>query len=155
MRWSEIGDQRCSVARTLSVIGERWTLLVLREAFLRTRRFDDFQRLTGAPRPILADRLRTLVEQGILERRPYGSHPDRFEYRLTEKGLDLYPVIVSLMEWGDRWMPDELGAPVTLEHRGCGHEITPVLTCPGCGDRVGARDIRAHVPDRELEKASA
>ena len=151
MRWSEIGDQRCSVARALSVIGERWTLLVLREAFLRTRRFDDFQRLTGAPRPILADRLRTLVDRGILERRPYGTHPDRHEYRLTEKGLDLYPVIVSLMEWGDRWMADELGPPVTLEHRGCGHEVTPVLACPDCGDRVQARDMRAFVPDRASE----
>jgi DNA-binding HxlR family transcriptional regulator len=148
MRWSEIGDQRCSVARTLSVIGERWTLLVLREAFLRTRRFDDFQRLTGAPRPILADRLRSLVEHGILERRPYGTHPDRNEYRLTEKGLDLYPVIVSLMEWGDRWMPDDFGPPVTLEHRGCGHVISPQLTCPECGGRVAARDMRASAPDR-------
>lgn len=150
MRWSEIGDQRCSVARTLSVIGERWTLLVLREAFLRTRRFDDFQRLTGAPRPILADRLRTLVEQGILERRPYGTHPDRHEYRLTRKGLDLYSVIVSLMEWGDRWMPDALGPPVTLEHATCGHEITPALTCPQCGERVIAREMRATVPDRAV-----
>jgi DNA-binding HxlR family transcriptional regulator len=151
VRWSEIGDQRCSVARTLSVIGERWTLLVLREAFLRTRRFDDFQRLTGAPRPILADRLRTLVDQGILERRPYGTHPDRHEYRLTDKGLDLYPVIVSLMDWGDRWMPDDLGPPVVLEHRSCGHEICPLLACPVWVEPVVARDMRATVPDRMVE----
>jgi DNA-binding HxlR family transcriptional regulator len=144
VRWSEIGDQRCSVARTLSVIGERWTMLVLREAFLRTRRFDDFQRRTGAPRPILADRLRVLVEHGILERRPYGNHPDRYEYRLTEKGLDLYPVIVSLMTWGDRWMPDDDDIPpVQLQHKACGHVTHPELACPECGGWVGARDMVA------------
>ena len=143
MKWSEIGGQRCSVARTLSVIGERWTLLVLREAFMRTRRFDDFQRLTGAPRPILADRLRGLVEQGILERTPYGNHPDRYEYRLTEKGLDLYPVLVSLLRWGDHWMPDDDGPPVVLRHKHCGHEVHPELACPECGEWVGARDMEA------------
>lgn len=147
MRWSEIGDQRCSVARTLSVIGERWTLLVLREAFLRTRRFDEFQRRTGAPRPILADRLRVLVEHDILERRPYGNHSDRFEYRLTEKGVDLYPVIVSLMTWGDRWMPDDASPPVELRHKECGHVTHPELACPECGAWVGARDMVAIVSD--------
>jgi DNA-binding HxlR family transcriptional regulator len=150
VRWSEIGDQRCSVARTLSVIGERWTMLVLREAFLRTRRFDDFQRCTGAPRPILADRLRVLVEHGILDRRPYGNHPDRYEYRLTDKGLDLYPVIVSLMTWGDRWMPDDDDIPpVQLEHKGCGHVTHPELACPECGGWVGARDMVAITSDAE------
>lgn len=144
MRWSEIGDQRCSVARALSVIGDRWTLLVLREAFFRVRRFDDFQRRTGAPRPVLAERLRTLLDHGVLERRPYGNHPDRFEYRLTEKGLDLYPVLVSLMAWGDRWMADADGPPVTLTHKGCGHVTQPALACPDCGDWVGARDMEAH-----------
>ena len=150
MRWSEIGVQRCSVARTLSVIGERWTMLVLREAFLRTRRFDDFQRRTGAPRPILADRLRMLVEHDILERRPYGNHPARFEYRLTEKGLDLYPVVVSLLTWGDRWMPDDTDTPpVQLRHKSCGHLTHPELACPECGAWVGARDMSAIVADVE------
>ena len=140
MKWSEIGEQRCSIARTLSVIGDRWTLLVIREAFSRTRRFEDFQRLTQAPRPILADRLRRLVDDGILERRSYGNHPDRYEYRLTEKGLDLYPVLVSLMRWGDEWMPDDEGPPVVLRHKQCGHQIHPELACPECGEWVGARD---------------
>ena len=108
-----------------------------------TRRFDDFQRLTGAPRPILADRLRGLVDTGVLERRPYGNHPDRYEYRLTEKGLDLYPVIVSLLRWGDRWMPDDDGAPVELRHKACGHVVHPALACPECGEWVGARDMAA------------
>jgi DNA-binding HxlR family transcriptional regulator len=141
VKWSEIGEQRCSVARTLSVIGDRWTMLVLREAFLRTRRFEDFQQRTQAPRPILADRLRRLTEDGVLEKRPYGNHPDRYEYRLTEKGLDLYPVVVSLLRWGDRWMAGVDGPPVVLRHRHCGHEIHPELACPECGDWVGPRDM--------------
>jgi len=143
MRWSEIGEQDCSVARTLSVIGDRWTMLVLREAFMRTRRFDDFQRNTGAPRPILADRLRLLVDNGVLARHPYGNHPDRYEYRLTQKGLELYPVVVSLLTWGDRWMTEGDDPPVELRHKDCGHAIHPELACPECGEWVGARDIRA------------
>jgi DNA-binding HxlR family transcriptional regulator len=143
VRWNDIGAQRCSVARTLSVIGDRWTMLVLREAFMRTRRFDDFQERTGAPRPILSDRLRVLVEHGILERRRYGRHANRYEYRLTEKGLDLYPAIVSLLAWGDRWMPDDDGPPVELRHKECGHVTTPELACPACGEWLTARDVEA------------
>src|SRR2546421_4838477 len=97
MRWSEIDRQDCSVARALSVVGDRWTMLVLREAFMRTRRYEDFLARTGAPRPILADRLKTLVDNGVLERRQYSERPERFEYRLTDKGLDLYPVLGSLL----------------------------------------------------------
>jgi DNA-binding HxlR family transcriptional regulator len=148
MRWSEIGEQQCSVARTLSVIGDRWTMLVLRESFMGVRRFDELARRTEAPRPILADRLRVLVDEGVLERRRYGDHPDRFEYRLTEKGIDLYPVIVSLLAWGDRWMGD--GAPpVELRHKRCGHVMLPELACPECGEWLGARDVTA----RELSSS--
>jgi DNA-binding HxlR family transcriptional regulator len=143
MRWSEIGEQDCSVARTLSVIGDRWTMLVLREAFMRTRRFDDFQRATGAPRPVLSARLTELVDEGVLERVPYGTSGARHEYRLTEKGLDLYPVIVSLLSWGDRWMPDESGPPVELRHKACGSVMHPDLACPECGEWLDARDVSA------------
>ena len=145
MRWSEIGEQDCSVARTLGVIGDRWTMLVLREAFMRTRRFDDFQRLTGAPRPVLSSRLAALVDEGVLERVPYGPRGARFEYRLTEKGLDLYPVIVSLLRWGDRWMADAGDPPVELRHKGCGAVMHPELACPECGEWLGARDVSATV----------
>jgi|SRR5581483_838491 len=143
MRWSEIGEQNCSIARALSVIGDRWTLLVLREAFLRVRRYEDFQRRTGAPRPILADRLRVLVDEGVLERRPYGNHPDRFEYRLTDKGIELWPVLVSLLTWGDRWMGGRGSPPVELRHKGCGDVVHPEMACPSCGEWVGARDFEA------------
>lgn len=131
----------CSVARTLSVIGDRWTLLILRDAFLRTRRFEDFQRQLGVTRHLLADRLRKLVAAGILEKVRYQERPARHEYRLTEKGLELHPVIVSLLRWGDRWMADESGPPLVLQHRSCGHVGHPTLVCPECGEPVGPRDL--------------
>lgn len=150
MRWSEIGDQSCPVARSLSVLGDRWTMLVLREAFWRVRRFEQFQERTGAPRPVLAERLKMLVDEGVFERRQYSERPDRYEYRLTEKGLDLYPVVISLLEWGERWMTDATAPPVVeLRHSTCGATIHPRLACPACGDPLTARDIEAvdHRPD--------
>lgn len=141
MRWDEIRGMPCSVARTLSVIGDRWTLLVLRDAFLRTRRFEDFQRSLRITRHLLAGRLRKLVEAGILERVRYQDKPARYEYKLTEKGRDLYPVIVSLLRWGDRWMADESGPPLTLKHKACGHTMHPTLVCPDCGEPVGPHDV--------------
>jgi len=142
MRWADVGDLTCSVARALSVVGDRWTLLVLRDAFLGVRRFEDF-RAVGLTRHRLADRLKKLVAAGVLERVRYQERPPRFEYRLTEKGRDLYPVLVSLVRWGDRWMAGEAGPPVELIHRGCGHVIMPVLACPYCAEPVTARDMRA------------
>jgi DNA-binding HxlR family transcriptional regulator len=143
MRWSEIGDTTCSVARALSVVGDRWTLLVLRDAFLGIRRFADFHADLGTTRHRLADRLRKLVAHGVLERVRYQTRPARFEYRLTAKGRDLYPVVVSLTRWGDRWMAGEDGPPLALVHRGCGREVMPSLTCPACGAGVTARDMEA------------
>ena len=143
MRWNDIGDMTCSVARTLSVVGDRWTLLILRDAFLRTRRFEDFQARLGMTRHRLADRLAKLVEHGVFARVRYQERPQRYEYRLTEKGRDLYPVIVALVGWGDRWMAGTAGAPIELVHRSCGAVITPALTCPRCGDALTARDVAA------------
>ncbi len=144
MRWNEVGSQVCSVARALSVVGDRWTLLVLREAFLRTRRFEDFQARTGASRALLAERLEKLVEHGILERRPYQEKPTRHEYRLTQKGLDLYPVVASLAAWGDRWMDGGEGRPVELVHRECGAVTTARLHCSECGEPLDPRHVTAH-----------
>jgi DNA-binding HxlR family transcriptional regulator len=145
MRWRDIGDLTCSIARSLSVVGDRWTLLILREAFLRTRRFEDFQSHLGMTRHRLADRLRKLVEHGILERVRYEEHPPRYEYRLTDKGRDLYPVIVSLVSWGDRWMAGDAGVPLELVHRDCGHTVTPRLMCPDCQRPIEARDMQARL----------
>jgi DNA-binding HxlR family transcriptional regulator len=143
MRWRDIGGLTCSVARALSVVGDRWTLLILRDAFLGVRRFDDFHADLGTTRHRLADRLRTLVAHGILDRVPYEEHPPRFEYRLTEKGRDLYPVVVSLTRWGDRWMAGADGPPIELIHRSCGHSIVPTLTCPDCSEPIDPRHMEA------------
>ncbi|QHY95288.1 putative HTH-type transcriptional regulator YybR [Streptomyces sp. S4.7] len=142
MRWNEIGEVDCSVARALSVVGDRWTLLVLRDAFLGVRRFEDFRANTGASRPLLTERLTTLVEHGVLRRVRYQERPERYEYRLTEKGVGLYPVIVSLLAWGDRWMAGDDGPPVRLRHEPCGHTMTPELACPDCGETIDPRDVR-------------
>jgi DNA-binding HxlR family transcriptional regulator len=144
MRWNDIGDYHCSIAKTLSVVGDRWTLLLMREAFMRTRRFEDFQANTGASRAIVADRLRQLVDDGVLTKVAYQQNPERFEYRLTDKGLDFYPVMTALMTWGDRWMPLPEGAPVTLTHD-CGHEFHPVMVCPHCGEPAAPSRVRARV----------
>ena len=154
MRWRDIGTQTCSVARALSVVGERWTLLVLREAFLGRRRFEDFHAGTGATRPIVADRLARLVDDGVLERRPYQEHPPRDEYRLTEKGRDLHPVIVGLLRWGDRWMDDGGGPPIELVHEGCGHRTNPFLSCSECGEPIDARSVRLR-PGPSLRRGAA
>src|SRR3954469_2943711 len=112
--------QVCSVARTLEVVGERWTLLIVRDAFFGVRRFDDFQRSLGIARNVLQGRLERLVEEGILERVRYQERPERFEYRLSEKGIDLWPVMVSMLTWGDKHAATEDGPPVVIEHRGWG-----------------------------------
>jgi DNA-binding HxlR family transcriptional regulator len=132
-------DQNCSIARSLEILGDRWTILVMREAFMRVRRFEDFQRNLGVARNVLTDRLGRLVEEGILERVPYQDRPARFEYRLTEKGIDLWPVMMALLQWGDRYYPAEGGRPQIIRHRECGGEITGHLTCAKCGAELGPR----------------
>ena len=129
----------CSIARTLAIVGEKWALLAVREVFLGNRRFDEMIRRTGAPRDTLAARLRTLVGADILERVQYAEHPARFEYRLREAGRDLYPVIVTLMDWGDRHLDDGGGPPLVIEHHG-DHALAPALVCQECGEPVHPRD---------------
>ena len=134
--------QTCSVAGTLELVGERWTLLLVRDAFLGARRFEDFQRRLGVARNILAARLDRLVEEGLFKRVPYQDRPVRYEYRLTEKGLDLWPVVVSLMQWGDRHIyPGR--APVLLSHKNCGGAVSDRRTCETCGAKLGPRDVVA------------
>jgi DNA-binding HxlR family transcriptional regulator len=137
------GPAACSIARALTVVGERWTLSIVREAFAGAHRFDDFRKRLGIARNILSARLRSLVEHGVLERRAYQQSPPRFEYRLTPMGNDLYPVLVSLLGWGDRWLAGDEGAPLTLTHRPCGHAAHPELTCGHCGDALRPEDVRA------------
>jgi DNA-binding HxlR family transcriptional regulator len=131
----------CSVARTLDIVGERWALLAVREVFLGDRRFDEMARRTGAPRDTLAARLRTLTGAGVLERRQYSERPARFEYHLTAAGRDLYPVIVTLMRWGDTYLAGDDGPPLVLQHT-CGHMLAAQVVCEACGEPVRARDTR-------------
>jgi len=133
----------CSVASTLEFIGERWTMHVLREAFIGVRRFEDFRRNIGVAKNILSDRLNKLVAGGILERRLYSERPPRYEYRLTEKGLDLYGILIELMRWGNKWAPSPNGPGVMLQHKTCGKVIEPALVCPECGEALHPRNMRA------------
>jgi DNA-binding HxlR family transcriptional regulator len=135
--------QVCSIARSLEIVGERWTLLVLRDAFLGVHRFEDFQRSLGVARNVLAERLGRLVDEGVLERRRYQERPERFEYRLTEKGIELWPVMVHLLQWGDRYYADAGGAPMVLAHRDCGGAVDERLDCTACGAKLGPRDVIA------------
>jgi DNA-binding HxlR family transcriptional regulator len=135
--------QNCSIARALEVLGDRWTILVMRDAFMRVRRFDDFQRNLGVARNVLTDRLGRLVEEGILQRVRYQDRPARFEYRLTDKGLELWPVMMTLLQWGDRYYAASDGPPVSVRHRDCGGEVTSHLTCAKCGAELGPRDAVA------------
>jgi DNA-binding HxlR family transcriptional regulator len=139
--------RECSVARTLEIVGEKWALLAVREVFLGNRRFDEMVRRIGAPRDTLAARLRSLVGAGILERRQYSDHPARYEYRLTTAGQELYPVILTLMRWGDEHLADGGAAPMVLEHA-CGHRLVAQVVCEACGEAVQPRAARPVTSDR-------
>jgi DNA-binding HxlR family transcriptional regulator len=138
MRLTSLAGWNCSIARTLDVIGEWWTLLIVRDAFRGSRRFDDFKDSLGLARSVLAARLAKLTEHGVLERRAYSQHPPRYEYQLTEKGQTLFPVIATLIRWGDQWAPALAGPPVQFVHDTCGNITTPELTCPRCHGEVTA-----------------
>jgi DNA-binding HxlR family transcriptional regulator len=131
----------CSIARTLSVVGDHWTNLLIREAFFGTRRFDDFQRNLAIAPNILSARLRRLVEQEILVAVPYGDWPVRHEYRLTERGLDLYQVPLAMLTWGRKWL-DTTESDIELVHTPCGHDPRPVLGCDRCAAPITRHDIR-------------
>jgi DNA-binding HxlR family transcriptional regulator len=134
--------QDCSIARTLELMGERWTMLVIREAFLGRRRFDQLAERLGIARNVLTDRLKRLVEEGVLEKVPYQERPQRFEYRLTEKGVDLWPVMVALLQYGDRYYAPD-GPPMRLTHRDCGGELDDRRICTRCGEKLRAPDVQA------------
>jgi DNA-binding HxlR family transcriptional regulator len=141
MRWDELDRENCSLARTLAVVGDRWTLLILREAFLRVRRFDDFQERLGVARRVLAARLKLLVGEGVLKKVAYERRPLRHEYRLTEKGLGLYPAIIALVHWGDAHYAGRRGAPLLHRHVRCGRDFRAVATCSECGEALDPREV--------------
>ena len=133
---------RDAVELAFDVFSDRWTFLILREAYFGVRRYGEFQRNLGIARNVLAERLRRLVRDGMLERVRYRTDPDWYEYKLTERALDLYPVIVGLMSWAERHLEGELGSePLELIHRSCGHPAEPYLACSHCHEALTARDI--------------
>ncbi|MES9949575.1 MAG: helix-turn-helix domain-containing protein [Candidatus Thiodiazotropha sp.] len=141
MQRSSFADMPCSVARTLDTVGEWWTLLILRDIFYGVRRFEALRNHLGISRKVLTSRLERLTDDAILMKTPYQETSTRYEYRLTEKGLDLLPVLLMLMNWGDKWLAEEDAVPVVFVHRDCGQETTPKVVCSCCGGELNARNI--------------
>src|SRR3954453_5600353 len=142
MQRTSLADFRCSVARTVDVLGEWWTPLIVRDAFYGRTRFEEFQGALGIARNVLAARLERLVGAGIMERRRYREHPPRDEYLLTEKGRDLFPIIAALLAWGDRWTAGEAGPPLLLVHDSCGKAGPLRAVCDRCGEPFGVGNVR-------------
>ncbi|HVC07631.1 MAG TPA: helix-turn-helix domain-containing protein [Solirubrobacterales bacterium] len=135
--------QDCSIAKALEVVGERWSLLIVRDVMNGHRRFDELQKQLGIARNVLSARLQRLLEEDILERRAYQTNPERHEYFLTEKGLDLWPALVALLYWGDRHSPSPNGPPMLIVHKQCGGRVSDRGSCESCGKLLRARDARA------------
>ncbi len=155
MKWNELSAEACSLSRALSVVGDRWTLLILRDAFMKVRRFEDFQSRLGIARRVLTERLSRLVEEGVLEKLPYQERPRRCEYRLTKKGLDLYPIVLSLVHWGDTYYAGVEGPPVIHRHKSCDHDFRSVLTCSECGEPLDPRHVEPRASPREVVAVKA
>jgi DNA-binding HxlR family transcriptional regulator len=145
-RTADYSKEHCSVAAALSVVGDPWTLLILRDAFFGVRRFDDWQSSLGVARNVLAARLKSLVEQGVLETRLYSDHPPRKDYVLTAKGRDLRPVLMALQTWGDRHVYGEGASPMEFVHS-CGAPVRAKLVCAGCGGEIHGRDLTSRRRD--------
>ena len=147
MKWNDLHTEACPVARGLSVIGDRWTMLVVRECFFGIRRFDQMQERLGITRHVLADRLRKLEKDGVLRREAYQERPVRYEYRLTESGKTLYPLLVSLIDWADSNVPTSESS-VTLISRETGIPIAPKLIDANSGDEITHRTVRAQTESK-------
>jgi DNA-binding HxlR family transcriptional regulator len=149
----------CSIARTVDLIGDGWTPMVLREAFYGTTRFDEFERVLGIGRNVLSQRLGRLVEEGLLERQAYQDNPVRYDYILTTKGRELFPVLAAMMVWGDRWLAPDEGPPVLLRHATCGHDARAEVVCADCREPLELADVRPRLgpgfPERLRESALA
>lgn len=142
MERKSFAGMNCSVAQCLEVVGEWWSMLIVRDAFLGVTRFDQFQERLGISRNILNQRLNRLVDTGVLTRTAYSEHPPRYDYRLTEKGRDLWPVLTAMRQWSDRYAAPE-GPPLQVVHRACGHVSEAIMTCSECGEALGPREVKA------------
>ncbi|HXY43852.1 MAG TPA: helix-turn-helix domain-containing protein [Acidimicrobiales bacterium] len=142
MERKSFASMDCSVAQCLEVVGEWWSMLIVRDAFLGVTRFDDFHSRLGISRNILQQRLTRLVEAGVLQRVRYSEHPLRYDYKLTDKGRDLWPVLTAMRQWGDRYAAPS-GPPVRIRHKACGQLTEAMLVCKACGKSLGPRDVEA------------
>ncbi|WP_454717582.1 winged helix-turn-helix transcriptional regulator [Caulobacter segnis] len=148
-RTADYTNERCSVAATLEVVGDPWTLLILRDAFAGVKRFEQWQERLGVARNVLAARLKTLVGHGVMETKRYSERPPRHEYWLTQKGLALSPVLLTMSEWGDRHVYGRDNSPVLFRHKSCGCAFHPVLACEECGEVVQRRDLERVSQDQQ------
>jgi DNA-binding HxlR family transcriptional regulator len=142
MKRASFESMSCSVAQSLEVIGEWWTLLIVRDAFFGITRFEQFQERLGIARNVLATRLDTLVEHGVLERRAYDEARERYDYLLTEKGKALWPVLTTIRQWGDEWVVGKGNEPILMTHTACGEQTHAELMCDHCGEKLNRRDVR-------------
>lgn len=142
MKRTQFADQPCAVARTMDIVGELWSFMIIRNVFLGVRRFEGLRENLRISRKVLTERLELLVKRGILERRQYQERPPRHEYRLTPMGVDLFPVLMALARWGNRWLADDKGTPIDYVHRKCGHVTQARVVCDSCGEDLGAHNVR-------------
>ena len=140
MRFEGLAEQSCSISRSLALLGDRWTLAIVKQAFARTRRFEDFLSALGISRALLSDRLKRLSEAGVLEKVCYESNRPRYEYRLTDAGFALYPILQAIRQWGDEHLAPD-GAPLIYGHRGCTGTTTVAMQCSQCGEPLSAHDV--------------
>jgi DNA-binding HxlR family transcriptional regulator len=138
---TSLDNRVCSVARAIDILGDRWIFLILREAFFRVRYYDQFQANLGIATNILSNRLKKLVENGIMEKQKDELDSRKNKYRLTGKGRDLYAVTLAFMQWGDKWLIDENGPPLLLQHKLCDHRLTPVMCCKNCKEEIHVHDV--------------
>ncbi len=139
----DTSDWPCTIARSASVLGDHWNLLLIRQACLGVRRFDDFQRELGIGRNMLTLRLNSLIDEGIFRRVAYQDTPPRYDYRLTDKGRDVYPILAAMAAWGERWLCGPEGTPIVLHHTTCDHDMHAVVVCSECADPLDVHHVRA------------
>ena len=142
MRTSQLVKMTCTIARSVDAIGDPWTIMIVKELFLGQRRFDDIQTYTGVSPHLLSVRMRKLEKQGIVQRHAYQQRPTRYEYRLTEKGIDLWPILIALKDWSARWGKWPEGEPLNIRHKACDHVTSLKVVCSYCAEPITARDVK-------------
>lgn len=152
MRASQLVKMTCTIARSVDTIGDPWTIMIMKELFLGQRRFDDIQMYTGMSPHLLSVRMKKLEKRGIVRRRPYQQRPTRYEYRLTGKGIDLWPILVALKDWSARWGKWPEGEPLNIRHKACGHVTALKVVCSHCGEPINARDVRQEMSAAMLKE---